>query len=218
MTMKSDKQLKQDIETELMWDPAVNSAQIGVSVDNAAVSLLGTVDTFAQKWAAEDATKRVSGVRAVAQDLTVKLLGVHERSDTELASATLDALKWNVAIPSSVTAKVEKGHVTLEGNVAWYYQRAAAVQAVRCLTGVIEVHNNITLAPQVSVTQVKEKVQAALQRQASTDANAIHIEAAGGTVTLTGHASSFHALHDATMAAWTAPGVTEVVDRMTMSI
>ena len=216
--MKSDIKLKQDIEAELRWDPKVNAAQIGVSVDKGAVSLLGAVDTYAEKWAAEDATKRVSGVRTVAQDLTVKVLTDHIRTDSEIAAAVQSVLEWNVAVPKDVTAKVQQGAVTLEGQVPWNYQRDAAERAVRHLKGVVAVHDFITLKPQVSAAQVKEKVQAALQRQAAADAKSIHIDTSGGKVTLTGHASSWQSIEDAANAAWAAPGVTEVVDRVTMSM
>jgi osmotically-inducible protein OsmY len=218
MMTKSDLQLKQDIEQELLWDPKVNAAQIGVSVTQGAVSLLGAVDTYAEKWAAEDATKRVSGVRAVAQDLTVKVTSAHERNDSEIATAVQDALKWHVYIPTSVTASVHKGSVTLEGQVPWNYQRAAAESAIRYLTGVVGVYNAITLKPQTSASEIKEKVQAALQRQATKDTKSIHIETSGGTVTLSGHASSWQCIEDARGAAWGSPGVTEVVDRVKLSM
>jgi VCBS repeat-containing protein len=212
--MKTDMQLKQDIETELRWDPKVNAAQIGVSVDNGVVSLLGAVDTHAEKWAAEDATKRVSGVRTVAQDLTVKILSEHKRPDSEIADAVQNALKWDVFVPETVTAKVQNGAVTLEGDATWNYQRKEAEQAVRHLTGVVSVYDAISLKPEASATQVKEKVEAALQRQATADAKSIHVETLGGKVTLTGTASSWHSMRDASHAAWAAPGVTEVVDKM----
>ena len=216
---KTDIQLKNDIEEELRWDPKVNSAQIGVTVDHGAVSLLGAVDTYAEKWAAEDATKRVSGVRTIAQDLTVKILNDHKHSDSDIAAAVQKTLSWNVYIPNTVTAKVQKGAVTLEGQVPWNYQRDAAEQAVGCLTGVTTVHNRVTLKqPQVSAVQVKESVLAALQRQATTDAKSIQIETSGGKVTLTGHASSWQSIEDAANAAWAAPGVTEVVDQVKMSM
>ena len=215
---KTDLQLKTDIEEELRWDPKVNAAQIGVTVDKGAVSLLGSVDTYAEKWAAEDATKRVSGVRTVAQDLTVKLLGDHTRNDSEIAAAVQNALAWDVYIPKSVTAKVHNGRVTLEGPVTWNYQREAAERAMRYLMGVVAVNNAITLKPRASAAQVKEKVEAALQRQATADAKSIHIEASGGKVTLTGKASSWQSIEDAAHAAWAAPGVTEVVDRMTVAM
>jgi osmotically-inducible protein OsmY len=213
---KTDMQLKTDIEEELRWDPTVNAAQIGVSVDKGAVSLLGAVDTYAQKWAAEDATKRVSGVRTVAQDLKVKLLSEHARSDSEIASAVQSALKWDVYVPPSVTANVHDHAVTLEGQVTWNFQRDAAERAVQYLTGVVSVNNAITLEPQAKASLVKEKIQSALQRQATTDLNSIHIDTAGGKVTLTGSASSWQSIEDAANAAWAVPGVTEVVDQVKM--
>jgi osmotically-inducible protein OsmY len=215
---KSDIQLKQDVEEELRWDPKINAAQIGVTVDHGAVSLLGAVDTYAEKWAAEDATKRVSGVRTVAQDLTVKVLTAHARNDSEIAAAVQNALLWDVCVPKEITAKVENGKVSLSGLATWNYQRDAAEHAIRNLAGVVAVHNFITLKPHVSAAVVKEKVEAALQRQATADAKSIHIETSGGTVTLTGHASSWQSIEDAANAAWAAPGVTEVVDRMTRSM
>lgn len=215
---KTDSQLKQDIETELRWDPKVNSAQIGVSVDKGAVTLLGAVDTYPQKWAAEDATKRVSGVRTVAQDLTVKLLADHKRNDSDIAGAVQSALKWDVYTPSSVTARVENGAVTLEGQVKWNYERTSAEKAVRYLTGVVSVYNAITLKPEASAVQVKEKILSALQRQATTDTNSIHIDTSGGKVTLTGKASSWQSIEDAANAAWAAPGVTDVVDQVKMAM
>ena len=145
---KSDNQLKQDVEDELRWDPKVNAAQVAVRVENGAVSLLGSVDTYAEKWAAEDATKRVSGVRTVAQDLKVKVLGEHAQSDSSIAAAVQGALKWDVFVPKAVTAKVEQGWVTLEGQVPWNYQRDAAERAVRFLAGVVGVSNSITLKPE----------------------------------------------------------------------
>src|ERR1700689_1355898 len=142
---KTDLKLKQDIEAELRWDPKINAAQIGVSVDKGVVSLLGAVDTYPEKWAAENATKRVSGVRTVAQDLTVKILVDHKRSDSEIAGATQNALKWDVFVPPSVTAKVQEGAVTLEGEVTWNYQRDAAERAIRHLAGVVAVYNSVTV-------------------------------------------------------------------------
>ncbi len=214
---KTDNQLKQDIEAELRWDPKINAAQIGVTVDQGAVSLLGAVDSYPQKWAAEDATKRVAGVRTVAQDLTVKILGNHARSDSDIAIATQRALTGNVLVPSTVTAKVHDGIVTLEGRVAWNFEREAAANAVRYLTGVVSVGNNITLVPEPTVGQVQEQVEAALLRQARTDARSIHIATSGATVTLTGQAASLRAIEDAADAAWAAPGVSMVIDQMTVA-
>ena len=215
---KTDVALKRDIETELSWDPKVNSAQIGVSVDQGAVSLLGTVDTYAEKWAAENATKRVYGVRAVSEDLKVKIQGEHKRSDSDIAHAVQRALTWDVIVPKEVTAKIQDGSVTLEGQVTWHFQRAAAERAVRYLTGVISVFNSVTVKPEASTAEVKEKVEAALQRQAKTDSASIHVATTGGKVTLTGHASSWQTIEDAANAAWAAPGVTEVIDQVKMQM
>lgn len=211
---KTDLQLKQDIEAELVWDPMVNAAQIGVTVDDGTVSLLGFVDTYPQKWAAEDAAKRVAGVRSVAKDLEVKLHQDHARSDSEIAAAALDAMKWDVFVPSAVTASVHKGIITLEGQVNSNHEREAAERAVRNLMGVVSVYDAISLKPDVSPSDVKEKVGEALRRQATRDVSSIQIETSGSKVTLTGHASSWQSMEDAANAAWAAPGVTEVHDRL----
>ena len=215
---KTDSQLKIDIETELRWDPKLNAAQIGVTVDKGAVSLLGTVDTYAEKWAAEAATKRVCGVRTLAQDLGVKLLAEHKRNDTEIATAIQSALQWDVYIPSTITATVQQGMVTLSGVCTWNYEREAAERSIRYLTGVVSVYNGVTIKPATSAAAVKEKVVAALQRQATADASSIHIDTSGGKVTLSGNASSWRTIEDAAHAAWAAPGVTEVVDEITIAV
>jgi osmotically-inducible protein OsmY len=215
--MKTDTQLKHDIEQELRWDPMINEAQIGVTVDHGAVSLLGQVDTFAEKWAAEAATKRVSGVRTVAQDLKVKLAFDDTYSDADIAAAAASALKWDVFVPRGVTARVQNGTVTLEGQVAWNFERESAERAVSYLSGVSNVYNSISLKSEAaSMDKVRENVVAALQRQATTDANAIKVETAGGKVTLSGHASSWKSIEDASSAAWAAPGVTEVIQRISI--
>jgi osmotically-inducible protein OsmY len=214
---KTDLQLKSEIETELHWDPKVNAAQIGVAVDQGAVSLLGTVDTYAQRFAAEEAAKRVSGVRTLAQDLAVKLTGPHRRNDSEIAIAVENALEWDVYVPDTIKAKVQRGMVTLEGQCGWNYEREAADRAVRFLTGVTQVINMIAITPTATVESVKEQVEAALQRQATADASSIKIDTSGGKVTLSGSASSWRSIEDAAKAAWAAPGVTEVVDHMRIS-
>ena len=174
---------------------------------------------YAEKWAAEDAIKRVGGVRTVAQDLSVKIRSEHKHNDSEVAEAVQSALRWNVYVPTTVTAMVQHGAVTLEGEVTWNYQRDAAERAVRYLTGVVADYNSIMFKPnQASVEQVKESVLATLQRQATTDAKSIHIETSGGKVSLTGHASSWQSIEDAANAAWAAPGVTQVIDQVTMSM
>lgn len=214
---KTDSELQQDVEQELRWDPTVNAEEVGVSVDNGAVTLFGAVNTNAQKWAAEDATKRVRGVRAVAQELTVKLLTEHERSDSEIAAAVHAALKWDVCVPQAISATVHYGSVTLTGAATWNYERNAAERAVRHLKGVVAVHNSITLAPVTSPAQVKEQVWAALHRHALADANSIFVDTVGTEVVLSGQASSWQSIVDAENAAWAAPGVTQVVDRVKLT-
>jgi len=216
--LKSDTQLKQDVEAELRWDPRTKAAHIGVKVDHGEVALVGAVDTYPQRWAAEDAIKRVSGVRSVVLDLTVKILSDHQRSDPEIAIAILGAFRSNVLVPSTVTVKVQRGVVTLEGQATWNHQRDAAEYAVRYLTGVVRVHNYITLKPDVCAAQVKEKVEAALHRQATADALVIHLDTSGSKVTLTGQVSSWQAMQDASNAAWAAPGVTHVDDQLQIAM
>ena len=190
MMTKTDLLLKQDVEEELRWDPKINAAQVGVSVDDGAVTLLGVVDTYAEKCAAEAAVRRVSGVRSFAQDLTVKIHEDYKRNDTEMEATIQHAFKWYTSIPESVTSTVRDGAVTLGGHVSWNYQREAAEEAARYLIGVVSVSNHITIKPDPSATLVREKIVAALQRQASTDASSIKVETSDGTVTLTGHAAS----------------------------
>ena len=212
---KSDVQLKQEIEAELRWDPKVNASQIGVSVDQGAVSLLGQVDTYAGICAAEEAARRVGGVRDVAQSLTVKLLPHHAHSDQAIAEAASRALTWDVFVPAAVTATVVGGAITLGGVVEWNFQRQEALRAVRNLAGVVAVNNNIILQPEPSALGWRGNLQAALQRQATMEAPPIHVEnSGGGTVTLTGRASSWQAISDAVHVAWASPGVTEVIDRV----
>ena len=214
---KTDSQLKKDIDMELSWDPKINAAQIGVSVDKGAVSLRGVVDTYGEKWAAEDAVKRVNGVCAFAEELTVKVLDDDRHSDSEIAAAAQSAIKWDVFVPNTITAKVDQGMVTLDGQVSWNYERDSAERAIRNLAGVSAVINNVTLKPSASASQVKENVEAALQRQAKADGKAIGITTSGGKVTLTGQAPTWQSIDDASAAAWATPGVTDVDDRLTVS-
>jgi osmotically-inducible protein OsmY len=174
---RTDGQVKQDIEQELRWDPKLNAAQIGVSVDRGIVSLAGAVDTYAEKWRAEDAIKRVSGVRKVAQSLTVKVLTEHERTDADVAAATQMVLACNVFVPKTVSARVAKGWVTLEGRATWNYEREAAERAVAHLTGIAGVRNHISLEPvgaesHVSATAVEAEVEGVVQAAATAEAKA----------------------------------------------
>jgi osmotically-inducible protein OsmY len=183
------------------------------------VTLLGNVDTYWEKWAAEDAIKRVAGVRTVALDLAVNVLEHHKRNDSDIAAAVQRALEWNVAVPASVTAEVRNGSVTLSGQVTWNYQRDAAVQSIRAMKGVVGVTNLIGLEKlNVPAEQVQAKLEAALLRRATGEANSIHADTSGGKVTLSGKAASWRSMEDAEDAAWATPGVTLVVDRVQIAM
>jgi osmotically-inducible protein OsmY len=216
--IKTDAQLSQEVEQELASEPKLNASGIAINVDQGAVSLLGTIDTYAEKAISENAAKRVNGVRAIALDLEVRLPESHLRTDSDIAVAVQNALSWDVLIPTTVKGKVEDGWITLEGPVTWNYQREAAELAVRNLVGVVGVFNAITIKPEVSAAEVKEKIEAALERRTRASVQAIRVEVVGGKVTLTGHAGSWRAVEDAANAAWAAPGVTEVVDQVKMSM
>jgi osmotically-inducible protein OsmY len=211
--MKNDVDLQRDVFDELKWEPAVHSTNIGVIVKDGVVTLEGVVDSYPEKWAAERAAKRVSGVKALALELEVKIPGFGKQTDAEIAEAAETALKWDVLVPQDrIKVTVEKGFLTLEGQVDWEYQRSAAKKAVLNLTGVTGVANEITLKPNVAPTDIKAKIEAALKRNAILDAQQITVETDGGKVTLRGDVSSWAEREEAEAAAWAAPGVNEVKD------
>ncbi|HEU4927884.1 MAG TPA: BON domain-containing protein [Vicinamibacterales bacterium] len=211
----TDKDLKTSIETALDFEPSLDATDIGVSVDEAVVTLRGNVGTYAEKNAAERVALRVFGVKAVANDLAVHLPFGFKRTDTEIAQAAVTALKWNTMIPQDrITLTVENGWITLNGTLDWQYQRDVATRAVRDLTGVKGVTNNITLKPHVKTTDVREKIEAAFKRSAEIDARRINVTAQDGKVTLSGNVHSWTERQAAERAAWAAPGVTMVDDRL----
>ena len=216
--MKTDLQIKQDIEEELLWDPKVTATEIGVVVDHGVVTLTGNVDSLPTKWAAEEAALRVDGVKAVANEVEVRIQGQSERSDEEIARAAASALEWDVTVPKGVQATVDEGWVTLSGQVEWQYQKSAAKTAVEKLTGVKGVFNNITVKSksQVSTSDVKKNIESALQRHASLDAKAIQVKTHNGTVTLEGAVDSVGQKYEAENAAWSAAGVTKVENKLTV--
>lgn len=215
--MKTDSQLKRDVMDELAWDPAVSANAIGVAVKDGVVTLSGHLDTFAEKVAVQRAVRRVTGVRAMAIELDVKLAPQHQRSDTEIAAAAEHALRWNIVVPADrVRATVEQGWVQLTGEVDWDYQRQAAYKSVRSLTGVVGVSNEITLRQRTTPADLAQRIEEALKRQALREAHRVQVTVENGTVTLKGSVHSWQERDAAQGAAWSAPGVRDVVNQLTL--
>jgi len=216
--MKSDSALQDDVLEELKWEPSVNAAHIGVSVKDGIVTLSGHVPSFVEKYAAEKAAKRVYGVKAVADELDVKLADSNRRSDEDIARACLDALKFNASVPAErIKIIVRNNWVTLEGEVEWQYQKDAAVTVVREQSGVSGITNAITVKPTVSPRDVRNQIEAAFKRNAEIDSRRISVESHDGKVILHGNVRSWVERDQAQQAAWAAPGVTGVENHITIS-
>ena len=213
--MKPDIELREDVERELEWEPSVDERRIGVAVVDGIVTLTGEVSSYAERWNVERAVERVSGVKGIANEITVKRAS--DRSDTDIAKAAVDALKWNVMVPADkVTVKVRDGWVTLTGEVNWDYQRRAAERAVRNLPGVVGISNLISIKPRVEPKDIKQRIEDTFKREAALDADHIIVQVDGGTVTLRGTVRSWVERREAEKSAWAAPGVTAVHNFITV--
>ena len=216
--MKSDSEIKQDVENELRWDPDIDTTDIGVAVSKGVVTLTGFVRSYSHKWEAEAAVKRVAGVVGVANDIEVRLPDYDERPDPEIAREAVSAIKTQ--LPASweqVKVVVKKGWITLEGELEWNFQKQRAETAVLWLKGVKGVSNLIKLKPRANPSEVKRKIEEAFRRSAEIDANRVVVETTNGTVTLKGTVRSWAEREAAARAAWAAPGVTTVQNQIAVS-
>jgi len=216
--MKTDIELRNDILDELEWEPSVTATEIGVIVEDGIVTLTGCVYSYPEKWAAEKAALRVHGVKAVANNIEVKLPTESHRTDEDIARAAANALDWDVALPNDLQAVVDNGWVTLSGEVEWQYQKKTAEVDVARLIGVKGVINNIKITERdVAPSVVKGKIEAALQRHATLDAKGIRVETKGSKVTLEGLVGSWEEKEAAEDAAWATPGVTDVKNKLSIA-
>ena len=215
--MSDDKALKQAVLDELEWDPSLNAAHIGVSANNGIVTLTGHVESDSEKSAAERATRKVSDVKGVAEEIEVRLPSDVRHGDEEIAAAAIDRMKWSSTIPrDAVKVKVEKGWVTLTGEVDWHYQQDAATNHIRELRGVVGVTNDTTLKHKQSASNIRDKIMVALNRSWF-DPATINVSAEGGRVKLTGQVRSLFERDEADAAAWASPGTTFVENQICVS-
>ena len=215
----TDKEIQQAVLRELDYEPQVRSTEIGVAVKDGIITLSGNVESYSNRYHAERAAKRVAGVKAIANDLEVHLSTSSERTDEDIARAAVRALEDRISVPrDQVQVTVRDGRITLEGDVDWQYQKEAAEAAVRHLYGVKGVGNLITIKPRVSSTEIRTKIEAALQRAATLDAQRITVETEGSKVFLRGRVRAWAEREEAEHAAWRAPGVTQVENQITIAL
>ena len=213
--MKTDFEIQKDVMDELQWEPALHSNEIGVSVTKGVVVLSGIVDSYYKKVLAEKAARKVAGVKAVAEEMDVKVPGSIKITDVDIAEAVLNALKWNSAVDETkIKIKVEKGAVTLEGELEWNFQKISAQKAIEHLLGVCEVTNNLRVKNRVTTNDIKQKIALAFLRQASLDSDKIKIDVNGDKVTLSGTVRSWAEKKDAERTVWSSPGVMWVDNKL----
>jgi osmotically-inducible protein OsmY len=213
--MKNDVVLQKDVLDELLWDPLVPEARVGVAVKNKVVTLTGHLDTYAEKVAVQRAAERVAGVKSIAVELDVIPPGVHQRTDTEIASAIEHVLSWNTAVPrDQIKVVVENGWVTLNGELNWNFQRKAVERIIRPLKGVVGLRDNIRLKELIIPTNITSRIQEALTRQAVREAKRIEVSIHGGVATLQGRVHSWAEKNAAEGATWSAPGVSRVDNQL----
>jgi osmotically-inducible protein OsmY len=215
--INTDEEIQKDVLAELKWDAQVQPNEIGVSVKDGVVTLTGWVNSYLKRWAAEDAAHRVGGVKAVANDIEVKLFS--ERTDADIAEAAIRALQWDASVPAEkIQVTVSKGWVTLKGEVNWNFEKQDAERVVRRLTGVKGVSNLITVKPSTTPSELKKRIEDALVRNAKVDANKITVEVQGSKAILKGSVRAWIEKEEAERVAWLAPGVTSVENRITFEV
>jgi osmotically-inducible protein OsmY len=213
--MKTDLEIQQDVMAEIKWEPLLIVSEIGVAVKNGVVTLSGLVDMYTKKLLAEKAAQRVHGVKAIAEDIKVNILGTDEKNDSEIAETAADVLKWNSSIlEDQIKIKVENGWLTLDGEVEWEFIRTSAEKALENLIGVRGITNNIKITSNISPIDIKKKIIHAFHRSATIDFENINVETIDSKVILTGKVRSLAEKRDAERAAWLAPGVNYVDNRL----